>query len=369
MNKEQIFEELTDNASYCRLCERMCHSNKVLSSKNGSIDTKVLFIAEAPGRLGADRTSVPLFGDATGHNFSRLLNTVGIRREDVFITNAILCNPKKEDGNNGTPSESEIKSCSTYLNILLELIKPEYIVTLGQTALKSLNYIQPHSITLREDVSKIKEWKGFNIIPLYHPGPRAMIHRSYHHQVADYFFIKRTIKTKRAKQGKPLETLRTAINGDISKLQKTILYIMSVLGEASKFKLAKLIYLLDYEYILNKNRLFTDAYYVRQQKGPLQVTLTDDLKRLQEKYLDFYFKNKSPHYSFKKEVKCSIDLKKEDIQSIDEILKKYSSYTEPRLFKKVYFTKPMKRIMRQEKSGIKSYNKALFTEEDFKSNK
>jgi uracil-DNA glycosylase family 4 len=348
----------------------MCHSNKVLSSKNGSIDTKVLFIAEAPGRLGADRTSVPLFGDATGHNFSRLLNTVGIRREDIFITNAILCNPKKENGNNDTPKENEIQNCSTYLNILIELIKPEFIVTIGLTALKSLNFIEPHNISLRNDVSKIKEWNGYKLIPLYHVGPMAMIHRSYHHQVADYFFLKRTIRTKKAKKGKSLESLRTAINADTSKLQKTILYIMSVIRKASKFKVAKLIYLLDYEYIKSNNRLFTDAFYIRQQQGPLQVSLTDDLKNMQDKYLDIWFENKKPNYSIKENIKINVDLNKNDINYINLILEKYGQYDDGKLFRKVYLTTPMKRLLRQERNGIKpTYNKPLFVEEDFKSHR
>ena len=63
----------------------------------------MLFVAEAPGRLGADRTGIPLYGDRTGENFQTLLGNIGWKREQVFITNAVLCNPKQETGITAPP--------------------------------------------------------------------------------------------------------------------------------------------------------------------------------------------------------------------------------------------------------------------------
>jgi DNA polymerase len=74
----------------------MCNRRKVLSANNGNLNSKVVFIAEAPGRLGAECTGIPLYGDKTGENFEMLLGNIGWKREDVFITNSILCNPQDE---------------------------------------------------------------------------------------------------------------------------------------------------------------------------------------------------------------------------------------------------------------------------------
>jgi uracil-DNA glycosylase family 4 len=134
------------------------------------VESKVLFVAEAPGRLGADRTGVPLFGDRTGDNFEALLGNIGWRREQVFITNAVLCNPKQDDGNNDTPTAEEIAKCSAYLEMVITLVNPDVIVTLGVTALDALNLLSPHGIELREGVAQLVPWRGTRLFPLYHPG-------------------------------------------------------------------------------------------------------------------------------------------------------------------------------------------------------
>ena len=54
--RENRFADLIESVQHCNLCPRLCGRTKVLSSANGNIDSKVLFIAEAPGRFGADRT-------------------------------------------------------------------------------------------------------------------------------------------------------------------------------------------------------------------------------------------------------------------------------------------------------------------------
>jgi len=129
-SKEDRFRDLVESVQHCDICARLCARRKVLSSANGAVESKVLFVAEAPGRLGADRTGVPLCGDRTGDNFEILLANIGWRRQDVFITNAILCNPKQENGNNDTPTMEEIANCSAYLEMIIALVSPEVIVTL-----------------------------------------------------------------------------------------------------------------------------------------------------------------------------------------------------------------------------------------------
>src|SRR5579872_2140647 len=110
-NPQQL---LVLEAQSCRLCERMGDSRRGLGDRNGSWNAKVMFIAEAPGRLGAEKTGIPLFGDRTGERFDELLEAMQWRRSDVFITNAVLCNPRDSNGKNDKPSSREIKNCSAF---------------------------------------------------------------------------------------------------------------------------------------------------------------------------------------------------------------------------------------------------------------
>jgi uracil-DNA glycosylase len=171
----------------------MLSRTKVLTSLNGSLDSRTLFIAEAPGRMGADKFGIPLFGDQTGRNFESFILNAGISRNSIFVTNAVLCNPRKVNGNNDTPTKSEILNCSKYLEETLDIIKPKYVVPLGKVALTSLKMIHPLNIELRESVGQLFTWNGYQLYPLFHPGPRAFIWRSRSQQADDYRIIGRLI--------------------------------------------------------------------------------------------------------------------------------------------------------------------------------
>ncbi|MFC1964997.1 uracil-DNA glycosylase [Chloroflexota bacterium] len=167
----------------------MSDRTRVLREKNGNIDSKVIFIGEAPGRLGADRTGIPFHGDQTGQNFERLIKFAGLTRQQILITNAVLCNPRDDKGNNSTPNKEEVRNCSLYLSTLIDIIEPEIIVPLGQCALRSLHIIEAHQIELRQDVRKPVKWDKYTIMPMYHPSPRAIINRSIDNQKGDFSFL------------------------------------------------------------------------------------------------------------------------------------------------------------------------------------
>lgn len=193
-SKQSLFADLTARVQHCDLCSRMQHRRRVLGPQNGDIDSPVVFIAEAPGRLGADKFGIPLYGDQTGRNFEMLIASAGISRESVFITNAILCNPRTTDGNNDSPTSAEIRNCSTYLKETLEIIKPKLIVPLGATALATLNIIHPHHVRLSEGMGKLFSWNGCQVYPLFHPSPRAFIWRHKDKQAKDYEVIRHLMK-------------------------------------------------------------------------------------------------------------------------------------------------------------------------------
>ena len=149
-----------------------------------------MFVAEAPGRLGAARSGVPLCGDQSGRNFERLMDSIGLTRDEVFITNAVLCNPLDADGRNAAPRTSELRNCRGYLEQTLAIVDPHIVVTLGSVALKSLASIAPHDLTLREDVGRVTEWCCRRLLLLYHPSPRAQLHRSFKQQMRDFAVLR-----------------------------------------------------------------------------------------------------------------------------------------------------------------------------------
>jgi len=168
----KTFLQLENQASQCRLCNALAEQPAVLSPNNGNLHARIVFVAEAPGRFGAGRTGIPFYGDKSGENFETLLSYIGLSRDDVFITNAVLCNPI-ENGNNRRPKTSEIKNCSLYLKKTLAIIRPQVVVTLGSVALQAINLLLGTKYKLNKEVAKKLATPNFALFPLYHPSPRV----------------------------------------------------------------------------------------------------------------------------------------------------------------------------------------------------
>jgi uracil-DNA glycosylase family 4 len=146
-----------------------------------------MFIGEAPGRQGGDRTRVPFSGDQSGRNFQRYIDSIGLAREGLFITNSVLCNPRRESGANRRPTSAEVVNCSEFLRRQIELIDPAVVVTLGGVALAALSIVEAHSLTLRESAGRVARWRGRLLVPLYHPSPQVLAsHRREAAQLSDY---------------------------------------------------------------------------------------------------------------------------------------------------------------------------------------
>jgi uracil-DNA glycosylase len=184
-NIAQRWARLVLEAQECRACPRMECSKRVLTDRNGPYDAPIMFVAEAPGRLGAERTGIPLFGDRTGDRFEALLSEMGWKRCDVFLTNAVLCNPRDEDGNNDAPSTFEIRNCSTFLARTIDVVNPALVIALGNVALRALALLEAHALTLGQVGGRLVPWRGRLLATLYHPGPRSAVHRAWELQLRD----------------------------------------------------------------------------------------------------------------------------------------------------------------------------------------
>jgi uracil-DNA glycosylase family 4 len=193
--KEQLFKELVEEAAGCTLCPAMCGRSAVLSELNGSPDARIMFIGEAPGRKGADRTRVPFSGDQSGANFDRYLGSINLTRKEIFITSAALCNPRSESGANRKPTQKELSNCSNFLRRTIELVDPRVIVTLGSVALEALKRIQYHELSLKTAAAQIHSWSDRVLVPIYHPSPQVLAsHRREAEQLRDYQIVKHGLR-------------------------------------------------------------------------------------------------------------------------------------------------------------------------------
>jgi uracil-DNA glycosylase family 4 len=315
-----------------------------------------MFIGEAPGRLGADTSGIPFHGDKAGHNFEDLLGSAGISRAEVFVTNAVLCNPKDETGNNAAPNPLELENCSEHLRQQIDIVNPKIIVSLGAHALKALSSIESHELTLIKSVRTANQWYGRTLIPLYHPGQRAMIHRSFEIQRSDYEFVAERLAEHgyRTSQSQGESVLNTASIADI---------IIATFPSLSYFALHKLFYLLECRYATEYGRRLSRAFFIRQKDGPYCVDLhprklqkalpyvevkTSGAKVLvKASHADLFGKERIEREAIPDPMK----------KEILKILSQYQGLKDSELKTKAYLTTPMRRIQRQEKrAGSKLYN-------------
>lgn len=154
----------------------MARRSAVLGPESGPLSARLLFVGEAPGRLGAERSRVPFLGDRSGLHFETLLAHVGLTREDVFVTNAVLCCPTA-DGRNARPTANEITNCSSFLRQTIEFVSPLVVATLGTVALDAVGRLVDCRWSLPDVVGRPLRWQDRFVVPLYHPSPRVTNYR------------------------------------------------------------------------------------------------------------------------------------------------------------------------------------------------
>jgi uracil-DNA glycosylase len=155
--------EVYREASVCELCPLSeTRTNVVFGA--GNADADLMFVGEAPG-AEEDRQGLPFVGRA-GALLTELLEGIGMKREDVWITNVLRCRPP----GNRDPQPIEIESCQPYTYTQVELIEPRVIVTLGNFATKLLTGSRTGITRVRGTV-QVHEIGGraVFVMPLLHP--------------------------------------------------------------------------------------------------------------------------------------------------------------------------------------------------------
>jgi DNA polymerase len=163
LGKVEALQLLEQKIRVCADCG-LCKGRKNAVPGFGDYQAKLMFIGEGPGR-DEDIQGRPFVG-AAGKYLTKMLEDIGIKREQVFITNVVKCRPP----NNRDPLPEEAEACFKYLDAQLKLIRPLLLITLGRHSmarfLPGFRISEIHGQAKR--VSGIFTEKQV-IFPLYHP--------------------------------------------------------------------------------------------------------------------------------------------------------------------------------------------------------
>lgn len=152
------FADLIKKCKECHKCRLRKNAAQVVPGA-GDPKAEIMFIGEAPG-ANEDREGVPFCG-AAGNFLEELLESIGIERKKVFITNIVKCRPT----GNREPQNDEIQECRFWTNALIKVIKPKVFVLLGRFA---LNKFFPDLKISQVHGRAYKKWGRIFFI-MYHP--------------------------------------------------------------------------------------------------------------------------------------------------------------------------------------------------------
>lgn len=153
-------EDLRRRVLSCLRCGLAQSRTKVVFGE-GSPSAELMFVGEAPGEV-EDQTGRPFVGPA-GQLLTKILESAGINREEVYITNVVKCRPP----GNRVPTKEEMTACWEGLAAQIGLIRPKIIVTLGNTP---THWLLGRTDGINELRGRFFPWKGgIEVFPMFHP--------------------------------------------------------------------------------------------------------------------------------------------------------------------------------------------------------
>ncbi len=156
---ENDYKKFKENALKCERCNLRSTCTQMVMGE-GSLDHKIMFIGEGPG-ASEDKKGRPFVGRA-GRLLDKILESVNIKRENIYITNIVKCRPPE----NRNPNDNEMKACSPILKTEIKYINPKVIVPLGSVASQ---YLIDSSIKITEDRGKWYNKGNLYFLPTFHP--------------------------------------------------------------------------------------------------------------------------------------------------------------------------------------------------------
>jgi len=176
----------------CQLCKLGQMRTRGVPGE-GSRTAEIMFIGEGPG-FHEDQQGRPFVG-AAGQLLTEMLRLIGMRREDVFITNVVRCRPP----GNRDPLPNEVETCDVYTQRQIAVLDPSLIVTLGRYSMA--RFVGPGS--MRELHGRTREWNGITCLAMYHPAailrtPTLEVRRAYEEDFRKIPVLLAEVKKKRA---------------------------------------------------------------------------------------------------------------------------------------------------------------------------
>jgi DNA polymerase len=164
--KAAAFNELRRRALACVKCPHLASSRKTVVFGVGSIDAELMFVGEAPG-ADEDEQGEPFVGKA-GQLLTKIIQTMGLSRQTVYIGNILKCRPDTpgQSAGNRPPKPEEMATCIPYLHEQIDLIRPKVIVALGATAVTGL---LGKTIGITKLRGQWQTYRGTPLMPTYHP--------------------------------------------------------------------------------------------------------------------------------------------------------------------------------------------------------
>lgn len=150
---------IRDEIGDCRRC-KLCSTRKNIVFGTGSPTAQLMFVGEAPG-ADEDAQGEPFVGRA-GQLLTKMIQAMGLSREEVYIANIIKCRPPE----NRNPQPDEIAACSPFLLKQIEAIRPKVICALGTFSAQTLLETQQKISALR---GKFHDYHGVKLLPTFHP--------------------------------------------------------------------------------------------------------------------------------------------------------------------------------------------------------
>ncbi|MBI4461334.1 MAG: uracil-DNA glycosylase [Acidobacteria bacterium] len=152
---ERIQADLGD----CRRCKLWPHRTHIVFG-SGNPEAELVFVGEAPGEE-EDRQALPFVGRA-GQLLTHWIESLGLKRSDVYICNVIKCRPP----GNRSPEKDEIETCSQFLSRQLDVLQPKLICVLGSVALQTL---LGKNVSITRFRGQFTDYRGMKLFATFHP--------------------------------------------------------------------------------------------------------------------------------------------------------------------------------------------------------
>lgn len=155
----ETFEEIWSDIGDCTRCPLSQGRTNIVHT-DGNQKARLMFVGEAPG-ADEDAQARPFVGRA-GQLLTKIIEAIGLRREDVLIGNVNRCRPP----GNRPPTPEEASMCKPFLLREIASVQPEVIVVLGNTAMQNL-------LDLKQGISRVRgqfqDFQGVKVMPTFHP--------------------------------------------------------------------------------------------------------------------------------------------------------------------------------------------------------